>query len=48
MSLRFAEPPSVVGTGGGQIGEAGPGAVAVAIGACVDVFGISPGNSNGD
>jgi len=48
ISLRFAEPPSVEGTGGGQMGEGGLGAVAVVLAACVDVSGISPGNSKGD
>jgi hypothetical protein len=48
ISLRFAEPPSVEGTGGGQIGEGGPGAVAVVLAAWVDVSGISPGNNRGD
>ena len=45
---RFAEPPSVEGTGGGQMGEGVLGAVAVVLAACVDVSGISPGNSKGD
>ena len=48
ISLRFAEPPSVEGTGGGQIGEREPGAVALMLAACVDVSGISPGNNTGD
>jgi hypothetical protein len=48
ISLRFAEPPSVEGTEGGQMGEGGLGAVAVVLAACVDVSGISPGNSKGD
>ena len=48
ISLRFAEPPSDVGTGGGQMGERGAGAVVVVFAACVDVSGISPGNSDGD
>jgi hypothetical protein len=47
ISLRLAEPPSVVGTGGGHIGEKEPGAVAVELAAWVDVSGISPGNSKG-
>jgi hypothetical protein len=47
ISLRFAEPPSVDGIGGGQIGEGAVGAVAVVLAAWVDVFGISPGNSKG-
>jgi hypothetical protein len=48
ISLRFAEPPSVEGTGGGQMGEGALGAVAVVLAACVDVPFISPGNSKGD
>lgn len=48
ISLRFAEPPSVEGTGGGQMGEGGPEAVPVVLAACVEVSGISPGNSKGD
>jgi hypothetical protein len=48
ISLRPAEPPSVEGTGGGQMGEGEPGAVAVVLAACVDVSGVSPGNSKGD
>jgi hypothetical protein len=48
ISLRFAEPPSVEGTGGGQMDEGGLAAVAVVLDACVDVSGISPGNSKGD
>ena len=48
IPLRFAEPLSVEGTGGGQIGEGGLGAVAVVLAACVDVSGISPGKSKGD
>jgi hypothetical protein len=47
MSVRFTEPPSVEGTGGGQVGEGALGAFAVVLAACVDVSGISPGNSNG-
>lgn len=47
ISLRFAEPPSVAGTGGGQTGEAAPGAAAAVLAAWVDVSGISPGNSKG-
>jgi hypothetical protein len=46
-SLRLAEPPSVVGTGGGHIGENEPGDVAVELAAWLDVSGISPGNSKG-
>jgi hypothetical protein len=48
ISLRFAEPPSVEGTGGGQIGEGGLGAVAVVLAAWVEVSESSPGNSKGD
>jgi hypothetical protein len=48
ISVRFTEPPSVEGTGGGQIVEEEPGAAAVELAACVDVSGISPGNSKGD
>jgi hypothetical protein len=47
ISLRLAEPPSVVGTGGGHIGENEPGDVAVELAAWFDVSGISPGNSKG-
>jgi hypothetical protein len=43
----LAEPPSVVGTGGGHIGEKEPGAVAVELAAWFEVPGISPGNSKG-
>jgi hypothetical protein len=48
MSVRFTEPPSVEGTGGGQIGEGALGAVAVVLAACGDVSRISPGSSKGD
>jgi hypothetical protein len=48
ISVRFAEPPSVEGTGGAQIGEGGAGADAVALAACVEVSGISPRRSKGD
>jgi hypothetical protein len=48
ISLRFAEPPSDEGTGGGHMGEEGLGAVAVVLAACVEVSGISPGNISGD
>jgi hypothetical protein len=45
----LAEPPSVVGIGGGQTDEAAPGAAAaVVLGPWVEVSGISPGNSTGD
>jgi hypothetical protein len=47
ISLRLAEPPSVVGTEGGHIGEKEPGDVAVELAAWLDVSGISPGNSKG-
>jgi hypothetical protein len=47
ISLRLAEPPSVVGTGGGHIGEKEPGDAAVELAAWFDVSGISPGNSKG-
>ena len=43
MMVKFAEPPSVDGTAGGQMGEGGPGAVAVGLAACVDVSDPSPG-----
>jgi hypothetical protein len=43
----LAEPPSVVGTEGGHIGEKEPGAVAVELAAWFEVPGISPGNSKG-
>jgi hypothetical protein len=48
IALRFAEPPSVEGIGGGQMGDGALGADAVARAACVDVSGISPGNNKGD
>ena len=47
ISVRFAEPPSVVGTAGAQIVEDWLDAAAVAVAACVEVPGISPGNNNG-
>ena len=47
-SLRFAEPPSVEGTGGGQTVEEELEAAAVVLAAWVEVSGISPGNSRGD
>jgi len=47
ISLRLAGPPSVEGTGGGQIGGREPGATAVVFAACAEVSGISPGNSKG-
>jgi hypothetical protein len=48
ISVRLAEPPSVAGTESGQVGEEELGADAVVLAACVDVSGISPGNSTGD
>src|ERR1700678_1737049 len=48
ISVRLAEPPSVVGIGGGQTDAAAPGAAAVVLGPWVEVSGISPGNSTGD
>jgi hypothetical protein len=47
ISVTLAEPPSVEGTGGGQTDEAELAAAAVELAACVDVSGISPGNSRG-
>jgi hypothetical protein len=48
ISVRLAEPPSDVGTGGGQIGEAAwLAAAAVEVADCVEVLSISPGNCNG-
>jgi hypothetical protein len=47
IPLRFTEPPSEVGTGGGQIVEAWLGAVAVVIADWFEVSGISPGNNEG-
>ena len=47
MLVRLAEPPSVVGIGGGQTTDARLGVVAVVIAAWEEVFGISPGNSEG-
>lgn len=47
IPVRFAEPPSVVGTGGGQVGDGALGEVAVLLAAWVDVSGISPGNNKG-
>jgi hypothetical protein len=43
----LAEPPSVVGTEGGHIGEKEPGAVAVELAAWFEVSGTSPGSSKG-
>ena len=41
----FADPPSVVGIGGGQMVEGGLGAAAVVLADCVEVSRPSPGNS---
>jgi hypothetical protein len=43
ISLKFTEPPSDEGTGGGQIGEGGPGAAAVVLAAWLESSGFSPG-----
>lgn len=43
----FADPPSVDGMDGGQMGEAAPGAAAVELADCVEVSNPSPGNSRG-
>jgi hypothetical protein len=47
ISLRFTEPPSDEGTGGGQIGEDGPGAAAVVLAAWLELSGFSPGICKG-
>lgn len=48
MSVRLAEPPSEVGTGGGQTGDvAWLEAAAVDVADCVEVLGASPGNCSG-
>lgn len=47
IPVRFAEPPSVAGTGGGQVGDGALGEAAVLLAAWVDVSGISPGNNKG-
>jgi hypothetical protein len=47
ISVRFAEPPSVVGIGGGQIVEEWLGDGAIVIGACGEGLDISPGSSKG-
>ena len=47
IPVKFAEPPSVAGIGGGQVGDGALGEVAVLLAAWVDVSGISPGNSKG-
>jgi hypothetical protein len=43
----FADPPSVVGIGGGQMVEGELGAAAVVLADCIDVSRPSPGNSRG-
>src|SRR5579872_5701718 len=49
ISAMWADPPSVAGTGGGQmVPEARPDAPAVVVAACDDeVSGVSPGNCKG-
>lgn len=47
IPVRFAEPPSVAGIGGGQVGDGALGEAAVLLAAWVDVSGISPGNNKG-
>jgi len=49
MSVRFAEPPSEVGTGGGQrvLDEEWLAAPAVELAACDEVLGASPGSCKG-
>jgi hypothetical protein len=48
ISVRLAEPPSEVGTGGGQIElDEWLEAAAVEVAACVEVLGVSPGICNG-
>jgi hypothetical protein len=48
ISVRFTEPPSVVGTGGGQtVVDEWLDTAAVVVADCVDVPGVSPGNNNG-
>src|ERR1700761_5419852 len=47
ISVKLAEPPSVDGTGGGQIVDGVPGAAAVALAACVEVPRPSPDNCRG-
>jgi hypothetical protein len=48
MSVRLAEPPSEVGTEGGQIVlDAWLAAAAVEVAACVEVLGVSPDNCKG-
>jgi hypothetical protein len=47
ISLRFTEPPSDEGTGGGQMGGGGPGAAAVVLAPWLELPGFSPGICNG-
>jgi hypothetical protein len=47
MLVKCAEPPSVVGTGGGQIAAEWPGVAAVDWAACDEWSGASPGNWSG-
>jgi hypothetical protein len=49
MSVRLAEPPSEVGTGGGQVVvvDEWPEAATVEVAPCVEVSAPSPGNSSG-
>lgn len=42
MTVMLAEPPSDVGTAGGQMLEGALGAAAVVPAACVELFGPSP------
>lgn len=44
----FADPPSVEGTAGPQIGDGALGAVAVELAACVELSSPSPGSCSGD
>lgn len=47
ISLRFTEPPSDEGTGGGQMGKGGPGAVAVVLAPWLELSDFSPGICKG-
>ena len=48
MSVRLAEPPSEVGTEGGQIVlDAWLAAAAVEVAACVELLGVSPDSCKG-
>ena len=48
ISVRLAEPPSEVGTDGGQIVlDEWLAAAAVEVAACVEVLGVSPDNCKG-